>query len=104
MKGQINFDPGHSSEYKDLVRSLLMQNADQRLPLIRVFNHPWVLKFQKKYNITREPSPHNSEQENSSEYESETDSQDDLQEYNQKNSHRDMFDKSYQQPSAIIPP
>lgn len=53
VKGELRFNKGLSNDYKDLVHLLLQQNSDMRLPLIRIFVHPWVMKFQKKYNITR---------------------------------------------------
>jgi len=45
-KGELNFRKGLSKEYKDLVRMLLVQEPAGRLPLIRVFVHPWVMYFQ----------------------------------------------------------
>ena len=41
-KGVIRFKPGLSKEYKDLVNNLLVYDMTQRLPLIKVFDHPWV--------------------------------------------------------------
>ena len=41
-KGVIRFKPGLSKEYKDLVNKLLDYDMTQRLPLIKVFDHPWV--------------------------------------------------------------
>jgi len=54
-----------SQEYKDLVRSLLVQDPEGRLPLIKIFTSPWILYFQHKYKIQRPASP--SEDESSSE-------------------------------------
>lgn len=45
VNGQIKFKHGLSKEYKDLVTRLLTQDPDQRLPLIKIFVHPWVLHF-----------------------------------------------------------
>lgn len=42
----IPFREGLSNEYKDLVSKLLLPEPDDRLPLIKVFDHPWVLYFQ----------------------------------------------------------
>jgi serine/threonine protein kinase len=53
MRGELVFNRTLSREYKDLVRQLLMQDATERLPLIKIFVHPWVLKFQKRYDIQR---------------------------------------------------
>ena len=62
-------------EYKDLVRKLLVQDANQRLPLIRIFVHPWVMHFQKKHDIKRAPTPQYSDDDedyDASEYSSES--------------------------------
>ena len=53
MKGVIRFKPGLSEEYKDLVTSILKYECNERLPLIRVFDHPWVQGFEKKYNLNK---------------------------------------------------
>jgi hypothetical protein len=34
---------------------ILVQNPEDRIPLVKVFVHPWVLFFQEKYQIKREP-------------------------------------------------
>lgn len=57
MRGQIRFKPGLSKEYKDLVNKILVYETDERLPLIKVFDHPWVKNFEKKYNLSKQPSP-----------------------------------------------
>jgi len=54
VKGNVQFKKGLSEEYKDLVMKILVQNAEDRLPLVKVFVHPWVLFFQEKYKIKRE--------------------------------------------------
>jgi hypothetical protein len=46
-----------SKEYKDLVNKILVYETDERLPLIKVFDHPWVKNFEKKYNLSKQPSP-----------------------------------------------
>jgi hypothetical protein len=33
---------------------ILVQSADDRIPLVKIFVHPWVLFFQEKYKIKRE--------------------------------------------------
>ena len=53
MRGVIRFKPGLSNEYKDLVNSILKFDTTERLPLIKVFDHPWVKNFEKKYNLTK---------------------------------------------------
>jgi hypothetical protein len=46
-----------SNEYKDLVNKILVYETDERLPLIKVFDHPWVKNFEKKYNLSKQPAP-----------------------------------------------
>ena len=53
MRGVIRFKPGLSNEYKDLVTSILKYETAERLPLIKVFDHPWVKNFEKKYNLNK---------------------------------------------------
>ena len=53
MRGVIKFKPGCSDPYKDLVISILKYETSDRLPLIKVFDHPWVKGFEKKYNLTK---------------------------------------------------
>lgn len=53
MRGAIRYKPGVSSEYKDLVNSILKYETTDRLPLIKVFDHPWVKNFEKKYNLCK---------------------------------------------------
>ena len=57
MRGQIRFKPGLSNEYKDLVNKILVYECNERLPLIKVFDHPWVKNFEKKYNLSKQPKP-----------------------------------------------
>ena len=56
MRGVIKFKPGCSNDYKDLVTSILKYETADRLPLIKVFDHPWVKGFEKKYNLSKQPS------------------------------------------------
>lgn len=53
MRGVIRFKPGLSNEYKDLVNQILKYETTERLPLIKVFDHPWVKNFEKKYNLNK---------------------------------------------------
>ena len=57
MRGQIRFKPGLSNEYKDLVNKILVYETSERIPLIKVFDHPWVKNFEKKYNLSKQPTP-----------------------------------------------
>jgi hypothetical protein len=34
----------------------LVYETSERLPLIKVFDHPWVKNFEKKYNLSKQPS------------------------------------------------
>ena len=56
MRGQIRFKPGLSNEYKDLVNKILVYETNERIPLIKVFDHPWVKNFEKKYNLQKQPT------------------------------------------------
>ena len=53
MRGTIRYKPGLSAEYKDLVNSILKYDTTDRLALIKVFDHPWVRHFEKKYNLSK---------------------------------------------------
>jgi len=55
MRGVIRFKPGLSEEYKSLVNAILKYECNERLPLIKVFDHPWVKNFEKKYNLAKVP-------------------------------------------------
>jgi len=57
MRGVIRYKPGLSDEYKDLVNSILKYETTERLPLIKVFDHPWVKNFEKKYNLNKVVPP-----------------------------------------------
>ena len=57
MRGVIRFKPGLSEEYKDLVNSILKYEPTERIPLIKVFDHPWVRNFEKKYGLSKAPPP-----------------------------------------------
>lgn len=57
MRGVIRFKPGLSEEYKSLVNAILKYECNERLPLIKVFDHPWVKNFEKKYNLAKVPPP-----------------------------------------------
>ena len=44
---KIPFKEGLSEEYKDLVAKFLTEDHNKRIPLIKVFTHPWVKKFEE---------------------------------------------------------
>lgn len=52
-RDRLLFKDGLSSEYKSLVESLLVIDPENRMALIDVFDHPFILKFQKQFNITK---------------------------------------------------
>jgi serine/threonine protein kinase len=53
MKGVVRFKPGVTDDYKDLVNKILKYEPSERIPLIKVFDHPWVKHFEKKYNLSK---------------------------------------------------
>ena len=53
MRGVIKYKPALSDEYKDLVNSILKYEPTERIPLIKIFDHPWVKNFEKKYNLSK---------------------------------------------------
>jgi len=56
MRGVIKYKPGLSDDYKDLVNSILKYEVGERIPLIKVFDHPWVKNFEQKYNLSKTPA------------------------------------------------
>ena len=42
LEGEIKFKQNLSEQYKDLVKRLLNRDPKKRIPLIKVFMHPWV--------------------------------------------------------------
>lgn len=56
-RGAVRFKPSCTDEFKDLVLALLQATPADRIPLIKVFDHPWVKAFEKKYNLSRTPPP-----------------------------------------------
>jgi len=59
----IAFKQKLSQEYKDLVNRFLKEDPDQRIPLIEVFQHKWVLYFQQKFFANWQPTDTDSEDE-----------------------------------------
>ena len=55
---KINFKTGLTPEYRDLVTKLLKYNAEDRLVLLQVFSHPWVMIHQHRLfpNFQIEPT------------------------------------------------
>ena len=52
-RDKLTFKDGLSTGYINLVEKLLVVDPEERMPLIEVFEHPWVLQFQKQFNITK---------------------------------------------------
>ena len=74
-RSTIAFKPRVSQEYKDLVNRFLKEDPDERIPLIQVFQHQWVLFFQQKFFASWQPHSSDDDDEEESE-ESETDEYD----------------------------
>jgi len=56
-KVQYTF-PGHvSAEAQDVISRLLVYEADKRMPLSEVLEHPWILKYKRASGATNTPSP-----------------------------------------------
>lgn len=45
IRGELNFPSHVSNGARDLIRKLLVQNPEKRLPLEQVMKHPWILEF-----------------------------------------------------------
>jgi len=43
---QLKFKHGASEPYKDLVIKLLQYKEEDRIPMIKIFDHPWVRSYQ----------------------------------------------------------
>ena len=73
----IEFKDGVSDECKDLVLKLLQYDSDQRMPLIKVFSHPWILTYQAKLypDWQVEDSSDEDDEDESSEYDEEEESE-----------------------------
>ena len=51
MKCKIKFKKGLPTDLRDLIQALLQVDANQRIPLIMVFDHEWVHRMQKKHKL-----------------------------------------------------
>ena len=61
-----------------MVEKFLKEDPDERIPLIKVFQHPWVLYFKQKFFADWEPDSSSGEEE--SDLETGSDEGDDLEE------------------------
>ena len=55
MAKKLVFKKGLSLEYQDLVFKLLERKPNDRIPLIEVFDHPWVRSFEKRSQSLKVP-------------------------------------------------
>jgi serine/threonine protein kinase len=53
MRGKIKFKKGLPDDIKDLIFAMLKRDANERIPLIMVFNHPWILRLSEKHQLKR---------------------------------------------------
>jgi len=56
MNSKILFSEEVAEEAQDLIRGLLKRDVNERMPLVKVFVHPWVKKFELKHGIKKIPS------------------------------------------------
>mmetsp|Transcript_28034 Transcript_28034/g.27056 ORF Transcript_28034/g.27056 Transcript_28034/m.27056 type:complete len:81 (+) Transcript_28034:478-720(+) len=54
MTRAIKFNASCSPDFRDLVDKLLQREPAYRIPLIKVFDHPWVRAFEIKYNLKKD--------------------------------------------------
>ncbi|KAE9396278.1 kinase-like protein [Gymnopus androsaceus JB14] len=48
MRVDLRFPPGMSAEVKDLIARLLQHEPQDRIPLVDVLRHPWIVKYRPK--------------------------------------------------------
>ena len=53
---KIRFKKSLPEDARDLIKMLLQREANDRIPLIKVFTHPWVIRLQEKHSLSRENS------------------------------------------------
>lgn len=53
MKGKIRFKKSLPEDARDLIRKLLQREANDRIALVRVFNHPWILRKQQEHKLVK---------------------------------------------------
>ncbi|CDW86401.1 protein kinase domain containing protein [Stylonychia lemnae] len=54
---KIKWKSSCSKDYKDLVEKLLQNDPNKRIPIIKIFDHPWIRHFEVKFNLKKQPSP-----------------------------------------------
>ena len=54
---KIKYKSSCTKEYKDLVEKLLQNDPSKRIPIIKIFDHPWIKHFEVKFNLKKVPSP-----------------------------------------------
>ena len=55
MKRQITFGKTTSPEYRDLVDRLLQIDQSKRLPINKIFEHPWIVRYRPDQKYSDEP-------------------------------------------------
>ena len=53
MKGKIRFKKGLPDDVRNLIIKLLQRNANERIHLIKVFDHPWIRRMEAKYGLSK---------------------------------------------------
>ena len=56
FNSKIKFKKSLPEDARDIIKKLLQREANDRIPLVKVFAHPWVIRLQEKHNLSREPS------------------------------------------------
>ena len=52
LEKELNFKEGISPDAKDLISNLLRSDPSQRADFDFIFNHPWLKKFEKEFNMS----------------------------------------------------
>ena len=81
---KIPFKEGLSDQYKDLVYKFLNSDCNQRIPLIKVFEHPWVKKLEEQALAERGEDSSSSDDEEDDESSSSDGEYDDESDYEQE--------------------
>lgn len=62
LKGKIRFKQGLPDDTRNLILCLLQRDANDRIPLIQVFNHAWIKRMELKYNLSKGPADRESKE------------------------------------------
>jgi serine/threonine protein kinase len=55
LRGKIRFRKNLPKDCRNLILNLLQREPNERIPLIQVFNHEWILRMQEKHNLSNDP-------------------------------------------------